>query len=68
VHGHVIRVKIGVLDDEVINVAPEHDDCARVAAATGRPVKQVWAEALAAAVAVTGAGARATGERDAVTP
>ena len=32
-------------------LAPEHDDCARVAAALGRPVKSVWAAALAAAEA-----------------
>ncbi len=49
VDGHTVRVKIGLLEGRVINVAPEHDDCAAVAAATGRPVKQVWAEALAAA-------------------
>lgn len=48
VDGHVIGVKLGVLDGRVVNVAPEHDDCARVARATGRPVKQVWAAALAA--------------------
>jgi hypothetical protein len=47
--GGTVRVKLGLLDGRVVNVAPEHDDCARVAAATGRPVKQVWAEALAAA-------------------
>lgn len=61
VDGHPIRVKVGVLDGLVVNVAPEHDDCADVAAATGRPVKQVWAAALAAAQAFTGgddAGAR----------
>jgi pyridinium-3,5-bisthiocarboxylic acid mononucleotide nickel chelatase len=52
VDGRPIRVKIGLLDGDVVNVAPEHDDCAEVAAATGRPVKQVWAEALAAATAV----------------
>jgi pyridinium-3,5-bisthiocarboxylic acid mononucleotide nickel chelatase len=51
VAGHVVRVKIGMIDQEVVNVAPEHDDCAAVAEATGRPVKQIWAEALAAAVA-----------------
>jgi uncharacterized protein (TIGR00299 family) protein len=51
VEGRIVRVKIGMLGDEVVNVAPEHDDCAAVAAATGRPVKQIWAEALAAAVA-----------------
>jgi uncharacterized protein (DUF111 family) len=49
VDGHTVRVKVGVLDGRVVNVAPEHDDCTAVAAATGRPVKQVWAEALAAA-------------------
>jgi uncharacterized protein (TIGR00299 family) protein len=49
VDGHSIRVKIGLLDGRVVNVAPEHDDCAAVASVTGRPVKQVWAEALAAA-------------------
>jgi pyridinium-3,5-bisthiocarboxylic acid mononucleotide nickel chelatase len=49
--GQSVRVKMGVRDGRVVNVAPEHDDCARVAASTGRPVKQIWAEALAAAVA-----------------
>lgn len=61
VDGHPIRVKVGVLDGRVVNVAPEHDDCAEVAAATGRPVKDVWAAALAAAQAFIGgedAGAR----------
>jgi pyridinium-3,5-bisthiocarboxylic acid mononucleotide nickel chelatase len=51
VAGRPIRVKIGMLAGDVVNIAPEHDDCAAVAAATGRPVKQIWAEALAAAVA-----------------
>jgi uncharacterized protein (TIGR00299 family) protein len=46
--GHV-RVKIGELGGRVVNVAPEHDDCAAVARATGRSVKSVWAAALAAA-------------------
>jgi hypothetical protein len=49
IDGHAVRVKIGLLEGRVVNVAPEHDDCAGVAAATGRPVKQIWAEALAAA-------------------
>jgi uncharacterized protein (TIGR00299 family) protein len=51
VSGHTVRVKIGLLRGEVVNVAPEHDDCAAVAAAVGRPVKQIWAEALTAAIA-----------------
>jgi uncharacterized protein (TIGR00299 family) protein len=50
VDGRIVRVKLGMVRGEVVNVAPEHDDCAAVAAATGRPVKQVWAEALAAAL------------------
>ena len=44
-----VRVKLGRLDGRVVNVAPEHDDCAAVARATGRSVKSVWAEALGAA-------------------
>ncbi len=44
--GGEVRVKLGILDGRVVNVAPEHDDCAAVAAATGRPVKEIWAEAL----------------------
>lgn len=49
VHGRRVRVKVGMLSGRVVNVSPEHDDCAEVAVAAGRPVKQVWAAALAAA-------------------
>lgn len=49
VDGRPIRVKVGLLQGRVVNVAPEHDDCAAVAAGTGRSVKEVWAAALAAA-------------------
>ena len=45
-----VRVKIGVLDGCVVNVAPEHADCAALAARTNVPVKSVWAAALAAAI------------------
>jgi hypothetical protein len=51
IDGQAIRIKIGLLDGAVINLAPEHDDCAAAAAATGRPVKQIWTEAVAAAAA-----------------
>jgi hypothetical protein len=47
VAGERVRVKIGRLDGEVINVAPEHDDCAAVAARKGLTVKSVWAAAYA---------------------
>jgi pyridinium-3,5-bisthiocarboxylic acid mononucleotide nickel chelatase len=49
VAGGTIRVKVGMLDGRVVNLAPEHDDCAVVAKSTGRAVKSVWAEALARA-------------------
>lgn len=49
IEGRPIRVKVGLLHGRVVNVAPEHDDCAAVAAGTGRSVKEVWAAALAAA-------------------
>lgn len=48
VDGADVRVKVGWLDGEVVNVAPEHDDCAALAARTGRTVKSVWAAAFAA--------------------
>jgi uncharacterized protein (TIGR00299 family) protein len=47
--GGSVRVKVAWLDGRVVNVAPEHDDCAAIARATGRSVKSVWAAALAAA-------------------
>ncbi len=49
VFGRPIRVKVGLLHGRIVNVAPEHDDCAAVAAGVGRPVKDIWAAALAAA-------------------
>jgi uncharacterized protein (TIGR00299 family) protein len=45
--GGTVRVKLGRLDGRVVNVAPEHDDCAELARRTGRSVKSVWAQALA---------------------
>ncbi len=49
VAGHQISVKVARLDGEVVNVQPEYDDVARAAHATGRPVKEVLADAAAAA-------------------
>jgi uncharacterized protein (DUF111 family) len=48
VSGGVVRVKVAGLGAEVLNAAPEFDDCLRVAQATGRPVKVIQAEALKA--------------------
>jgi hypothetical protein len=49
VAGGTVRVKVGLLDGSVVNLAPEHDDCAALARETGRAVKSIWAEALAEA-------------------
>jgi hypothetical protein len=49
VAGGTVRVKVGMLDGRVVNLAPEHDDCAALAKTTGRAVKSIWAEALARA-------------------
>jgi uncharacterized protein (TIGR00299 family) protein len=44
--GGSVRMKVATRGGEVLNAAPEFDDCVRVAAATGQPVKAVQAEAL----------------------
>ena len=49
VAGETVRVKVGRLDGQVVNLAPEHADCERAAQRSGAPVKTVWAQALAAA-------------------
>jgi pyridinium-3,5-bisthiocarboxylic acid mononucleotide nickel chelatase len=49
VAGEPVRVKVGRLDGEVVNLAPEHADCERAARISGAAVKTVWAQALAAA-------------------
>jgi uncharacterized protein (TIGR00299 family) protein len=41
-----IRVKLGRLQGEVVNCAPEFEDCRRIAEATGVPLKTVLQEAL----------------------
>ena len=57
VAGRPVSVKLGRLHGEVVNVAPEHDDCVRAAAGSGQPVAAVWAAALAE-------GQRWVGERE----
>lgn len=47
VAGSPIRLKVGRLGGEVVNVAPEYEDCAAAAAATGLALKEVFARARA---------------------
>jgi uncharacterized protein (TIGR00299 family) protein len=43
-----IGIKLARRNGQIVNVQPEFDDCLRAAQACGRPVKEVWAAALAA--------------------
>jgi uncharacterized protein (TIGR00299 family) protein len=52
VSGCSIRVKIAEHGGSVVNVQPEYDDVAAAAAATGRPVKDVLADAVAECAAL----------------
>jgi len=42
-------VKIGRLNGEVVNIAPEYEDCARLAREKRVPAKAVWEAAREAA-------------------
>jgi uncharacterized protein (TIGR00299 family) protein len=44
-HG-AVAVKIGVLDGHVITVAPEYEDCVRIAREAGVPAKDVFEQAV----------------------
>jgi uncharacterized protein (TIGR00299 family) protein len=44
-----VSVKVAAIDGEVVGVAPEFEDCRRLAARAAVPVRQVLAEATAAA-------------------
>ncbi|HEX9313685.1 MAG TPA: nickel pincer cofactor biosynthesis protein LarC [Actinomycetota bacterium] len=47
-----VRVKVGLLGGRVVSATPEHDDVADLARRVGRPVRQVYEEAVAAAAAL----------------
>jgi pyridinium-3,5-bisthiocarboxylic acid mononucleotide nickel chelatase len=46
--GGQVRIKIASRRGEIVGAAPEFDDCQRIAAATGRPVKAIQADAMQA--------------------
>ena len=52
VAGSPVRLKVGRLGGAVVNVAPEYEDCAAAAAATGLALKEVFARARASWSAV----------------
>jgi len=52
IDGHMIRVKLASYAGAVVNAQPEYEDVAVVAAATGRPLKSVLAQAAALARAL----------------
>jgi pyridinium-3,5-bisthiocarboxylic acid mononucleotide nickel chelatase len=49
VGGSPVHVKLALHHGELVNAQPEYEDVARVAAETGRPIKDVLAEAISAA-------------------
>jgi uncharacterized protein (DUF111 family) len=51
VDGRPVRVKLGLLEGEVVNAVPEWEDVAAAAAALGRPAKLVLQDAVALASA-----------------
>ena len=48
VHGEV-TVKVGTLDGEAVQVAPEFESCKKLAATTGVPLKEIYEAAIKAA-------------------
>jgi uncharacterized protein (TIGR00299 family) protein len=46
--GETIRIKVAEMAGETVNIQPEFDDCARAAARTGEPVKDIMLQALQA--------------------
>ncbi len=46
IDGHAVSVKLGLLAGEVVNLAPEFEDARRAATALGRPLKDVYSEAV----------------------
>lgn len=41
-----VAVKVSRFNGKIVNVSPEYEDCARLARATGRPLKDIQAEIL----------------------
>ena len=50
VAGYPVQVKYSCYAGQQVNAMPEYEDCKRVAAQTGLPLKEVWQRALLEAV------------------
>ena len=50
-----VAVKVGLLEGRVVTASPEYEDCARLAAQEGAPVRHVYAAALGKAEEMVGA-------------
>jgi uncharacterized protein (DUF111 family) len=61
-----VKVKVARRDGKVLNVAPEYEDCQRLATEKGVPLKQVMIAAQAAYLVtqVSGVGCQVPGARD----
>ena len=57
-----VKVKVARRDGKVLNVAPEYEDCQRLATEKGVPLKQVIIAAQAAYLQVSGARCQVSGE------
>ncbi len=44
-----VRVKLGLLGSEIINIAPEYEDCKKLAESSGVSLKEIYHAALEAA-------------------
>jgi len=44
-----VKVKVAKLGDEIVNIAPEYEDCRRLALERGVPLKEVMSAAIVAA-------------------
>jgi pyridinium-3,5-bisthiocarboxylic acid mononucleotide nickel chelatase len=49
VAGEAVRVRLGFLGERLVTASPEYEDCRRAAARAGRPTKDLYDEARAAA-------------------
>ena len=47
-----MKIKVSRLDGEVVNYAPEYEDCARIAREKNVPLKLVQAQAIAAYMSI----------------